>query len=140
MRKMDAHVDGARARLFPSIPSPPVRPSLPLPAYLGSYKHPAYGTITLSECSDDSAPSELRGVFPVKLLLGPFVLEHVAGEHFLVKVDVARVQKIRTRARFEVDATGSPARLGVEFEDGHPDIVIWFARQPAGPVVPEVLR
>ncbi len=119
-----AHTEGAKDRLYPTVPSPKIALSLSLDAYLGSYTHLAYGTITLREHKDSS---ELSGAFPGRFNLDPFILEHITGEHFLVKVDlIPGVISMRTRARFEVDSRGKPARLGVEFEDGKPDIVIWF--------------
>ncbi|KAH8896571.1 serine beta-lactamase-like superfamily protein [Thozetella sp. PMI_491] len=142
---MKAHTAGEKDRLYPSVPTPKIPHSLPLDDYVGSYKHPVYGTITFREQKD----SELIGSLPGRVNLDPFILEHITGEHFLAKVDLIRgIMTLNTRARFEIDASGKPAKLGVEFEDGKPDIVIWFAlqekkaetveeKEKAAPVVPK---
>lgn len=116
---MKGYFAGAKDRLFPSIPTAPISPSLPIDAYAGSYNHPSYGTITIN-----LVDKELRGVFPGKVPLDPLILEHVNGEFFLAKAEIISLISVRARSRFEINAAGTPFRLGVEFDEGDPELII----------------
>lgn len=118
---MRGYFGGAKDRLFPSIPSPPIAPSLSLDAYAGSYTHPSYGTISL-----DVVESELCGKFPGRVALDPLTLEHVNGEYFLAKAEIVQLISVRARCRFHINVAGQATKLGVEFDEGDPDLVIWF--------------
>lgn len=123
---MKTHNNGAKERLFPSVRSPPLPPPVPLGDYTGSYSHPAYGTITFTV---DEGSSGLHGHFPARLPFDSFFLEHISGEFFLAKVGIMEVQTFRLKARFELDPSGVPLKLGMEFEEDDPDVIIWFARE-----------
>lgn len=69
------------------------------------------------------------GAFPGRISLDPLVLEHVQGEFFLAKAEIAKTVRVRARARFEIGVDGMPSRLGVEFDEGEKDLITWFARE-----------
>jgi hypothetical protein len=121
---MKSHAKGARDRLFSSARTPPIPPSLPISEYAGSYTHPAYGTIKVSHVEDC-----LRGCFPGRIPLDPLHLEHVSGEFFLARAEIISLISVRARARFEIDSTGFPVKLGVEFDEGAKDLITWFLRK-----------
>lgn len=53
---------------------------------------------------------------------------HVNGEVFHTKAEIVSLISVRARSRFDVNAAGKPFRLGVEFDEGDPDLSIWFMR------------
>ncbi len=102
--------------------SSPKPPSLSLDKYLGSYSHPSYGTIVLHRLDGAADSVVAQGSFPGRVPLDPLVLEHVDGDVFLAKADLAALIPVRVKATFEV-SDDVPKRLGMEFETG---LVIWF--------------
>lgn len=122
---MKDYFAGAKDRLFPLIPTPPISLSLPLDTYAGVYTHPSYGTITLR-----LEKGELCGVFPGKVALDPLVLEHINGEFFLAKAEIVSIISVRARSRFEINAEDTtPHRFGIEFDERNPGIITWFVKE-----------
>lgn len=130
LQGMKYFATNAKDIMFPpeSVNSPPHPPSLPLTEYLGSYTHPAYGTIALRECEDKA----LCGALPGRISLDPLRLEHIDGDIFLARADLVKLIPIRAKARFEVreDSAGRHLKLGVDLAEG---LTTWFVRKDSDP-------
>ncbi|CAN8099828.1 unnamed protein product [Discula destructiva] len=124
LQGMKYFAENSKDIMFPaeSIPVPIKPPPVPLAELLGSYKHPAYGTITLKEYKGDH---ELVGSFPGRIPLEPLGLAHVDGDVFLAKADLVKLIPVRAKARFVLldEQAGQQRRLGVDFADG---LTTWF--------------
>ena len=111
-QKQEEQSANARERLYPGAATS-IAPSLPLPAYAGTYSHPAYPTIDLvvkdgalyADVSDRPWPFALH-------------FEHVAGEHFIVRTSqVDNISDKPIKAEFSVDARGKAEQLRLGFEE-----------------------
>ena len=117
---MKSFANGAKERLFEPC-SDPTQPTAAIESYLGSYTHPSYGTITLTE---HIGSNSLRGSFPGRTTLDPFDFEHIDGDVFLAKADIISLIPVRAKATFSVDNRNA-SKLGVEFSAG---LVTWFVK------------
>lgn len=117
--------ENAKEILFPSasLPQQRVPPSTPLPQLLGTYKDPSYGAITLKNCVGHDA---ISGVFPGRLPLDPFILEHISGDNFLATADLVKLIPIRAQATFKKDTATGQLKLGINFAE---EITTWFQRE-----------
>lgn len=123
LQGMKYFVENSKDIMFPleSTSSSTKPPSVPLAELLGSYTHPAYGTITFKDCEGDT---KLVGSFPGRIPLEPLRLEHVDGYVFLAKADLVKLIPVRAKARFILDEqTTQPTRLGIDFAEG---LTTWF--------------
>ena len=116
--------------LFPTEPSPPVARPLPLPAYTGTFNHPAYHNVTLkSYNSTSSATSQLHSSPFVALGMQiHFEVEHVSGQWWLgrIFVDDHDPTAVFSVLRFQFEISGEIVmRLGIEMEVG---LYIWYNR------------
>lgn len=118
------------SKLYPSVPSEPVQPQLPLQNYMGTYTNAAYGNFSISL----EAPSDLldksrvgEGDAEGLLLYAKskggnvlFTFRHVSAEHWLLEaryVDYgSKMAGDYMKVRFEVGADGIVHRLGVVME------------------------
>lgn len=121
---MKYFAEHAKDIMFPpeSVQQPVLPPSVSMTQLLGSYCHPAYGTIIMKEYDEQVA---LHGAFPGRLPLDPLVLEHINGDCFLARADLVGFIPVRAKAAFKADVAGNSLRLGVEFSEG---LTTWFER------------
>ncbi|KAJ4191195.1 hypothetical protein NW767_010989 [Fusarium falciforme] len=137
-------------RLYPSLPSPPIRAPLPPGRFAGEYHHPGYGPISVSiSCDKWDAPSD-SPVPPSTTKDGcrlmafktdnfgkqvSYQLEHKSGDYWvgwLFNDDFASVRRPREcyRAQFRVDETGRSYSFGLDIRMEGEDVpLIWFERQ-----------
>lgn len=127
LQGMKYFATNSKVILFPpeSIHSPPRPPPLPLGELLGSYTHPAYGTIVLTDVDEEGRALCGRSLpgYP-RTSLAPLRVEHVDGDVFMVRADLIKLIPIRGKALFE-HVDGGKVRLGVDFAS---DLTIWFVR------------
>ncbi|RMZ14222.1 hypothetical protein D0862_02089 [Hortaea werneckii] len=128
----------ARDRLYPgSTGSTPIMPSLPLKAYEGTYRHPAY-----HEFSVTTSRSETHDVqnTPLSLSMAPSegaflnisaTLEHVNGEHWLARFHIGTpgnwMLEDAVKSRFEIGASAKVQGLWFQAEPAL-DEPAWFER------------
>ena len=135
-----------RERLFPDAPSPPLPSSLPLEDYTGTYRHPAYQSITFSAAKPDGnlpVAADTKEVLHADKSGNEWCvvldLEHISGDHFVCYVNtVAKSPMVKLmmgprKAEFRVGPDGKVARVGIEFLDFVEEKVpgenkIWFER------------
>jgi len=131
--------------LYPSIPSPIVPLTLPLPSYAGTYQHPAYKSLTiyldLSELSN-SLPStklstkattyQLRADRSQNILHEQLTFEHVSGEFFVAKSkhleDFGALFDDVYPVEFRIGADGRVTAVGVGWEESMGKEKIWLQR------------
>ncbi|EPE06199.1 penicillin-binding protein [Ophiostoma piceae UAMH 11346] len=132
-----ARVDTALERLYADRARPPLRPSLPLEAYTGTFHHPTYQNMTVKLAGNEtSKDNENKGrdyevTFTAERLLHtwPTLCEfvHVSGEHWFVYTDMVYEKsgnfRSYARAWFEVGADGRADRLMVEFWSADDDTI-----------------
>ncbi|KAH0073780.1 DnaJ-domain-containing protein, partial [Aureobasidium melanogenum] len=108
------------SKLYPSVPSEPVQPQLPLQNYTGIYTNAAYGNFSISlEAPSDLLDKSRVGEGDAKDLLlyakskggnVLFTFRHVSAEHWLLEaryVDYgSKMANDYMKARFEVGADG----------------------------------
>ncbi|TKX21021.1 hypothetical protein C1H76_6561 [Elsinoe australis] len=95
---LEKHMRDTKAKpkeLYPSVPSPPILPSLAPNEYTGTYSHPGYGNITLVLGYPEGAhlkqtqwlePPTTVVMYLKTHLLGVYeVFHHVSGDHWLVE-------------------------------------------------------
>lgn len=129
----------AAAKLYPSVPSPPVKPSLPFEAYNGTYFREAYGSLTFEllqpkDSGVDAKAPQLHTTADMKLLAYDLTLDHVSGEYWIVTMaDLFTGESGRkTRAEFKLTPQGKVSELGIELDDylaRFKGEKIWFRRQ-----------
>ncbi|EFX03953.1 serine beta-lactamase-like superfamily protein [Grosmannia clavigera kw1407] len=122
LQDMKAFSKGAKGIMFPGRPETPKPSSAPISTYCATYSHPSYGSIIVDNTEDKAV---LKGAFPGRLPLDPLFLEHIDGDNFLLKADIIELIPVRAKAKLEIDETGVPDKLGVEFGDS---ITTWFCR------------
>ena len=137
------------ARLYPSLPSPPVPLSVPLKDLAGSYYHPGYGSISASlRCDDwkhpDDSPASpsndengCRIVFTKSNVFGQvnsYQLEHKSGESWLGwvfnddYVTLRRPEDCR-KVQIRISDDGRPSSIGIDLHVYEEDSsLIWFDR------------
>lgn len=112
----------AREILYPKAAELPT--SLPLVSYAGTYKHPGSGNITVSVKGDALYIDGRDRTWKFEM-----DLEHVSGDHFLVKYRfISGGPDQATKAQFHVDARGVVSRFGCLFEPTMAPDMIWFEK------------
>ena len=131
----------ARQRLFPDAPPPndAIPPSLAPEEYVGSYRHPAYGTLDLKLRDADrqgSKPANASWSFDATSdsfnIPYTVALEHVNVDYFMalgqsIKADNSTPVATISQAEFVLQANGQVKELGVKFEPAVADL-IWFQK------------
>jgi CubicO group peptidase (beta-lactamase class C family) len=117
----------SRERLYPSLPANPMPLSLPLKAYVGSYRHPGYGVMILSAQGKGLEADRLKLEIAMTVKL-----EHISGNFWLAYLyvknrDPRDVEVVR--AEFYLSANGTVEKLGIEFEPKMGGEKIWFVRE-----------
>lgn len=122
----------ARQRFYPSLPSPPLPPSVPLAAYAGTYRHPGYQTlvITLEDADSGAAGSTLRAERADTTWPEHIRFEHVSAEFFLAYADHvgdygAYFPEVYP-VEFRMGADGRPCAVGIRWEEAMKDQKIWL--------------
>lgn len=120
--------------LYPSVPSPPILPSLAPNEYAGTYSHPGYGNITLVLGYPEGAhlkqtqwlePPTTVVMYLKTHLLGVYeVFHHVSGDHWLVEEQWADtyngdVPISFTKARTQIGPDGKVESIHIIIE---PDV------------------
>jgi hypothetical protein len=119
----------AKETLYPSIPSPPLPPTLPLSEYVGTYNHPVYPPITISLSSD---PEPHLVAYAIEIVEIKLKLNHVSRDFFTAELKVFRHAKDPVavcRAEFQIDAKGVP-KFGAELDFVFDETggMVWFER------------
>ena len=132
----DEELKTTRDRLYPSTPSPPIKPPLPLEKYVGKYHDAGYGTLEIKlNCSEldypkDSPASTTTEKDGCRLVARPesqpgmegfavqMDLEHISGDFWLgwafaINFKYRRPQGGQ-RIEFRLDASGAVASVGVD--------------------------
>lgn len=118
----------AKERFFPSVPSPPLPPPLPLRDYAGIYSHPAYHTLTIeyedaasgSSASPNSSDGVLKASRKDTTWKEELTFEHVSGEFFLaVRQQTAILGTLFSDVlpvQFRTGVDGKPSAVGIGWE------------------------
>ncbi|RMY29739.1 hypothetical protein D0866_08481 [Hortaea werneckii] len=133
-----AGIDNARERLYPgSAGMTPIKPSLPLKAYEGTYRHQAYHdfivTTSRGEWYDvqNTPPSLSMGPSEGAFLNISATLEHVNGEHWLARFHMGTpgnwMVEDAVKSRFEIGASGKVQGLWFQAEPAL-DELAWFEK------------
>lgn len=128
-----SRLDTALDRLYPTRAQPPLPPSLPLAAFVGTYHHPAYQNLTLrladGDGDGDDAAAAAAFTAERKEHTWPTLCEfvHVSGDSWAMYTDMLyeRSGNFRGygRAQFLVGADGKADAMVVEFWDPDDDTV-----------------
>ncbi|KAI7490912.1 beta-lactamase/transpeptidase-like protein [Hortaea werneckii] len=128
----------ARERLYPdSAGVTPVKPSLPLKAYEGTYRHPAYHEFAVTKSRGET--HDLQNA-PPSLSMAPSegaylnisaTLQHVNGEHWLAQFHMGTpgnwMVEDAVKSRFEIGASGKVQGLWFQAEPAL-DELAWFEK------------
>lgn len=112
------------------MPSPKISTTLPLSAYVGTYVHPGYQTVTIYL---DESSSVLRADRSFVTWPEYMTFEHVSGEHFLIKAigdadfGALMIPSVYA-AEFRLGSDGRPSELGIAWEEEMKGEKIWFQR------------
>ena len=143
-RKYFDSMEGTRRdgpeKLYPKIPTPPIKHALPLSDYRGTYVHPGYQSLTFNL---ELPPWHIQGEATDKVLIAnvtertwPFSIElqHVSSEHFIAHLHAGKglVIKKRVKAEFRIGVDGKVDELGIAMEEGMPDHKFWFKKDDLG--------
>lgn len=139
-REAVERLSNGRQKVYPDAPDhATTAPALPLPAYEGTYHHPAYQNITLTlSASSNCIRVPLSGA-PLPLLGGPskhsylnmsWTFHHVSGEnwwvHFRKGPGFFMTDEL-LRAKFEVGVDGKVEGMGLQAEKGVEGLA-WFGK------------
>ncbi|KAF9881432.1 hypothetical protein CkaCkLH20_00578 [Colletotrichum karsti] len=138
--------------IYPSVPDPPLLPTLPLSGHLGEYHDPGYGTLKIHLFCDDSDSTLLghQGSNAEKCrlrvlgvggagfeYLNPVVyLEPKSGNFWVGReyLELGKGKRTQTpfacmRAEFKVGITGSVTYFGLDVRmEGEDGPLVWFER------------
>ena len=123
-------------KLYPNVPNPPIKHSLALEDYTGTYSHPGYQSLTFEL---ELPPWHIRGEATPKVLIAnvtrrtwPFSIElqHVSSEHFVAHNRRGNGLVITTRAKaeFRIGTDGKVSEVGIVMEEGMPEYKFWFKK------------
>ncbi|RHZ52915.1 uncharacterized protein CDV56_105763 [Aspergillus thermomutatus] len=117
----------AKRRLYPSLPSQPLPPSLSLELYAGVYAHPGYGSFELLLDEDRKLYADL----PDRAIVTRLELEHASGDFFVGKLyspggggDGVTFFQVE----FSIDSRAQVERVGLDLEPELRGDKIWFDR------------
>lgn len=113
---------------YPSVPSPPLAPSLPISQYSGIYYHPAFRNVTVELRDDALFINRTDAVWKYYM-----TFKHISGDYFLGYMDSAvaprSIFKSALPAEFKVGSDGTTKLLGIATEpEMGPEGRIWFER------------
>ena len=123
-------------KLYPNIPTPPIKHSLALKDYTGTYSDPGYQKLTFHL----ELPSwHIPGEATAKVLTAtatqrtwPYSIEmqHATSEHFVAHFRSGNgvVIKRLAKAEFRIGADGKVSEVGIGIEEGMPEHKIWFKK------------
>lgn len=143
-------------RIYPSLPTPPLLPTLPLASYIGDYREAGYGNVTVGlDCDDEDHDNGGGGVVQrvpgrsetqcqrqrLRIRLGKRFgalslvvdLEHMSGDFWLGRTSIGHVGADVVLAcspvEFTVDASGTVSQLGIDArQEGEGGPLVWFDR------------
>lgn len=135
---------------YPSTPTTPIAPALPLERYAGTYQHVGYGNVTLAlDCSAATSSTHTTALpattnkdkCNIKLTRRDDAYPHVnvdlvhhSGEYWLGWVWYGEWQDPENpltcvRAEFRVGSAGEVARFGIDFRlEGVDGPLVWYDR------------
>ncbi|KAG0652787.1 hypothetical protein D0Z07_0667 [Hyphodiscus hymeniophilus] len=132
--------------LYPHLPSRPLPLSLPLSSYAGTYRHPAYQTLTIYVSSPDTSSnpastfnaseeqrkSILKADRTQTTWIQMLTFEHVSGEFFVARAkgeaDFAALFDDVYPVEFRNGVDGKVKEVGVGWEESMGNEKIWFRR------------
>ncbi|KAI7162733.1 hypothetical protein D0869_09808 [Hortaea werneckii] len=131
-------LENARERLYPGNAGiTPIKPSLPLKAYEGTYRHPAYNDFTVTTPrggtydGQNTVPSLSMAPSEGAYLNISTTLEHVNGEHWLARFHMGTpgnwMVEDAVKSRFEIGASGKVQGLWFQAEPAL-DELAWFEK------------
>ncbi|OLN87552.1 Protein flp [Colletotrichum chlorophyti] len=128
-------------RIYPSIPDPPLLPTLPLTDHVGEYYDPGYGTLKVDlDCSDAPVQCKLRilgvGGVGFAYLEPALYLTHRSGDYWAgrgfvggKKARDVDIPSFCVPAEFKIDIRGVVTHLGVGVRlEGDDGPLVWFKR------------
>lgn len=116
-----------KRQLFPSLPVPPISHSLVLEKYAGTYMHPANASVTIKVEGGQLVTEKTQGAIPCVLRL-----THASGEFFVGRVKPSSVLfMVPFVVEFQIDATGTVRKVGMDMVPELKDEKIWFERHEA---------
>jgi hypothetical protein len=129
IRRAEEAYRTASKTYYPTVPSPPLAPSLPLLNYTGTYYHPAYHHMTLS-LKDDHHLYINRSDAYWKIAID---LEHVSGDNFIAymgsTVSPGVFFQRAVPAEFKIGSNGVSKAFGIFAEpEMGAQSRIWFER------------
>ena len=109
---------------YPLTPDPPIALSLPLEVYASQYHNPGYRTLVLKRRGSklEADPGDRNWRFVM-------AFGHVSGEFFVARrldADTGNFENKKAQVRIGVE--GEVECLGIVFEEGMGDEMIWFCR------------
>lgn len=134
--------DKSCSNIYPSLPSPPLSPALPIHRLTGTYWHPAYPVLHLYSCSSET-PTPLcpKSSTTTPLICGTFsdikrrefnmTFSHASGEFWFVEAQLGNAESLARimPATFEIGADGAVSRLGIGLEPNMgPEGRIWYQK------------
>nr|XP_036579334.1 penicillin-binding protein [Colletotrichum truncatum]KAF6786881.1 penicillin-binding protein [Colletotrichum truncatum] len=146
------YLESCGEHIYPSVPEPPLLPTLPISEHIGKYHDPGYGTLEVElYCPDSNAESRgsqgrsiekcqlrVHGIAGVSFqYLNPTVyLEPKSGNYWVARAyfEVVAAREIETpfwclRAAFKVGADARITDFGLDVRmEGNDGPLVWFAR------------
>jgi Domain of unknown function (DUF3471) len=131
LEELKEKAQNVKQRIYPSLPSPALPTTLPLSAYVGTYAHPGYQTVTvtLDEAKNTLHADRSFVTFPERLNF-----EHISGDYFLIRsvhdwdygAVFPTVLTTAYAAEFRLGADGRPGELGIAWEEQMKGEKLWF--------------
>jgi hypothetical protein len=127
MKNEQKSTEDIKKQLFPSLPVPPISHSLALEKYAGTYTHPTNASVTIKLEGDQLVTEKTQGAIPCVLNLS-----HASGEFFVGRIRTASLSFMGPFVvEFQVDATGTVKKVGMEMVPEMKGEKIWFERHEA---------
>ncbi|KAK1622175.1 penicillin-binding protein [Colletotrichum phormii] len=127
--------------LFPSLPTPPLLPTVPIPDHIGEYHDAGYGTINVDlDCSGSVDNCQLRvlgmggagfAYFEPTIYLEPMSGNHWLGRGYMggKKMEAIGTPMVCLPVEFKVDILGKVSQIGVGLRlEGGGEPLVWFDR------------
>lgn len=123
----------AISHFYPSLPFPPLPPTLPLSAYAGTYTHPGYQSLTITH-NPKTRPETLHADRSFITWPEPnLIFSHFSGNYFIIYSshhgDLSAFAPSVYPAEFVVGADSKPQKVGIGYEEEMgKEGRIWFER------------
>ncbi|KAK1531725.1 penicillin-binding protein, partial [Colletotrichum paranaense] len=135
------HLQACASELYPSLPAPPLSPTLPIPDHVGEFHNTGFGTLeVVLDCSNSVVKCELRvlgmGGEAFAHLAPMIYLEPMSGNHWLgqgymggKKAQTVGIPILCVPVEFKVNILGKVSQIGVGLRlEGGDAPLVWFDR------------